>query len=309
MNRILSKKRTVTRFEKNPIITSEMIPYSCRGVYNSSAVKYDGRYLMVLRCEGYNLLDFFMIAESADGYAWRVRDGVLPMPDTEEFRHFGHNYYDPRVTKLGDTFYITFCCHAEEARMALLSTTDFKHFAWRGFITGPGFRNTVLFPEKIGGLYTALERPNSIGSIWLTRSPDLVFWGRQQPVLWAGKQSVGVWGISKIGPCGTPIRTKKGWLILFHGVQTICDYEYLYHTGVMLTELDDPAKVIRVGTEPILSPEMEYELAGHAPNVVFASSQIVEENGDVKLYYGASDRYQCLAETTVDLLLEAALER
>lgn len=309
MNRILSKKRTVTRFEKNPIITSEMIPYSCRGVYNSSAVQYDGRYLMVLRCEGYNLLDFFMIAESADGYAWHVRDGVLPMPDTEEFRHFGHNYYDPRVTKLGDTFYITFCCHAEEARMALLSTTDFEHFAWRGFISGPGFRNTFLFPEKIGGLYTALERPNAIGSIWLTRSPDLVFWGRQQPVLWAGKQSVGVWGISKIGPCGTPIRTKKGWLILFHGVQTICDYEYLYHTGVMLTELDDPAKVIRVGTEPILSPEMEYELAGHAPNVVFASSQIVEENGDVKLYYGASDRYQCLAETTVDLLLEAALER
>lgn len=309
MERILPKKNIVKRYEKNPIITNELVPYSCRGVYNSSAVKYNGRYYMILRCEGYNLLDYFMVAESANGYDWVVRDGVVPMPETEEFRHFGHNYYDPRITRIGDVFYFTFCCHAEDARMALMSTRDFESFQWEGFITGAGFRNTVLFPEKINGLYTALERPNSVGSIWMTQSPDLTFWGKQKPVLWSGKHSVGVWGITKIGPCGTPIRTDRGWLILFHGVETICDYEYLYHTGVMLTELEDPSRVIRVGTEPILSPEMSYEVCGHAPNVVFASTQIVEEDGSVKIYYGASDRYQCLAETTVDLLLEAALER
>lgn len=120
---------------------------------------------------------------------------------------------------------------------------------------------------------------------------------------------MGVWGLHKIGPCGTPIKTEKGWLIIFHGVHTVCDYEYVYHAGVMLTELDNPSRIIRVGSEPILSPELPYELAGHVPNVVFASSQIVEEDGSVKIYYGASDRYQCLAESTVDLLLEAALYR
>lgn len=305
-----SKKQIAKRYEKNPIITNDLIPYSCRGVYNSSAVKYNGEYYMVLRCEGYNLLDFFMVAVSPNGYDdWKIKGDIIPMPETEEFGIFGHNYYDPRVTQIGDTYYITFCCHAEEARMALLSTKDFESYNWEGFITGYGFRNTVLFPEKINGLYTALERPNCNGSIWLTQSPDLKFWGQQKQVLAAGKHSVGVWGISKIGPCGTPIKTEKGWLIIFHGVQTICDYAYLYHAGVMLTELNDPSKVIRVGAEPILSPEMTYEMTGHAPNVVFASSQIVEENGSVKLYYGASDRYQCVADTSVELLLEAALER
>lgn len=307
---LISKKTIVRRYDKNPVITNDLIPFSCRGVYNSSAVKLNGKYYMVLRCEGYNLLDYFMVAVSDDGYAWRLEsDKPIAMPETEEFKIYGHNYYDPRVTRIDDTFYMTFCCHADDARMALMKTKDFKTFDWVGFITGSGFRNTVLFPEKIDGLYTALERPNSIGSIWMTQSPDLKFWGQQKEVVSAGKHTVGVWGISKIGPCGTPIKTKKGWLIVFHGVQTICDYEYLYHTGVMLTELNNPSKVIRIGHEPILSPEMPYELTGHAPNVVFASSQIVEEDGSVKLYYGASDRYQCVADTTVDLLLEAALHR
>ena len=307
---IHSKKTIVTRYKNNPIITNAMIPYSCRGVYNSSAVKYKNQYYMVLRCEGYDLRDYFMIAISSNGYDdWKVSKEVISMPDTEEFRIFGDNYYDPRVTQIDDTFYITFCCHADEARMALMTTKDFENFKWEGFITGYGYRNTVLFPEKMDGLFTALERPNCIGNIWMTSSPDLKYWGDHKLVLKAGKDSVGVWGIQKIGPCGTPIKTEKGWLIIFHGVQTICDYEYLYHTGVMLTELSNPSKIIRVGKEPILSPEESYELCGHAPNVVFASSQVVEEDGSVKLYYGASDRYQCVADTSIDLLLEAALER
>ena len=305
----IAKKTILKRYEGNPIITNQMIPYSCRGVYNSSAVKHNGKYYMVLRCEGYDLMDFFMVATSGNSYDWKVRGDVVPMPETEEFHYYGHNYYDPRITRIGDVCYITFCCHADDARMALLSTGDFETFTWEGFITGSGFRNTVLFPEKIDGLYTALERPNSIGSIWLTQSPDLMYWGRQRLVLAAGKHTVGVWGMSKIGPCGTPMKTPKGWLIIFHAVQTICDYQYIYHAGVMLTDLNDPAKVIRVGREPILSPRMTYEMTGHAPNVVFASSQIVEEDGSVKIYYGASDRYQCVAETTIGLLLEAALAR
>ena len=190
--------------------------------------------------------------------------------------------------------------------MAGMCTRDFKSFSWEGFITGNGFRNTVLFPEKLNGLYVALERPNEAGDIWFTQSPDLKFWGqhhlvlRHQDVPWA-------WG--KIGPCGTPIKTPKGWLIIFHGVQMVCGTESVYHAGIMLTELERPWKVIRVGNEPILTPELTNELIGHVPTVVFASSQIVEEDGSVKVYFGASDRYQCVADTTIDLLLEAALTR
>lgn len=303
---IHSKKRTVTRYQGNPIITNEMMPFNCRGVFNSSAVKHNGKYVMVLRAEGYNLIDSFWVAHSDDGYSWKIGD-MIPIPDTEEYRKYGANQYDPRITKIDDTYYITFCVHGPiDVRMGLMVTKDFKDFVWKGFLTGSGFRNTVLFPEKIDGLYTALERPNESGDIWLTQSPDLKFWGKQQIVLrfrdvpWA-------WG--KIGPCGTPIKTEKGWLIVFHGVQIIGRAQCIYHAGIMLTELKNPAQVIRFGNEPILSPETDYELNGHITTTVFASSQVVEDDGSVKLYYGAADRYQCVADTSIELLLDAALNR
>lgn len=299
------KKQIVKRYSGNPIVTNEMMPFSCRGVFNSSAIKHEGKYVMVLRAEGYNLCDSFWLAHSDDGYKWRVGD-MVPLPDTDEYRKYGENQYDPRITKIGDTYYITFCAHGLDVRMGLMSTKDFKSFKWEGFITGTGFRNTVLFPEKIGGLYTALERPNETGDIWLTQSPDLKFWGSQKRVL-RYKDVPWAWG--KIGPCGTPIKTPKGWLIIFHGVQIVGNTQPIYHAGVMLTELDAPWKLIRFGNEPILTPELENELIGHVPTVIFASSQIVEDDGTVKLYYGASDRYQCVADTTVDLLLEAVLTR
>lgn len=282
-----------------------MMPFNCRGVFNSSAVRHNGGYVMVLRAEGYNLLDSFWLAHSTDGYAWTIGD-MIPLPDTEEYRIYGGNQYDPRVTQIGDTFYMTFCVHGKAVRMGLMTTKDLKTFAWRGFISGNGFRNTVLFPEKFDGLFTALERPNAAGEVWVTQSPDLTFWGNQKLILTTKDIT---WGWHKVGPCGTPIKTPRGWLIIFHGVQTICDTESIYHAGVMLTDLDEPWKVIRVASEPILTPEEPFELIGHAPNVVFASSQIVEPDGSVKLYYGASDRYQCVADTTIELLLEAALER
>lgn len=305
---IHSKKKTVTRFKNNPIITNDMMPFNCRGVYNSSAVKYKGKYIMILRAEGYNLYDSLWLAESDNGYEWKIGD-MIPFFENEDFKKYYRNLYDPRITQIEDTYYVTFCVHKVEARMAMMSTKDFKDFRWEGYITGYGYRNTVLFPEKINGLYTALERPNATSDIWTAQSPDLKFWGNHELVIAPGDPQIDVWGQYKIGPCGTPIKTDKGWLIIFHGCQIICEWQMIYHTGVMLTKLDKPHEIIRVGNEPVLSPEETYELIGHAPNVVFANSQIVEDDGSVKLYYGGADRYQCVADTSIDLLLEAALER
>jgi len=306
MKRVYSKKQVVRRYEKNPIITADMLPFNCRGVFNSSVVKHDGKYYMVLRCEGYNFYNFFAMAESPNGYDnWTIGD-VIPLPEDAEYKKYARVQYDPRITKLGDTFYITYCCHASESRMGMLSSKDMKNFKFEGFITGTGFRNTVLFPEKIDGLYTALERPNALGEIWTTQSPDLKFWGNQKLLMTQDDCTFG-WG--KIGPCGTPIKTKEGWLIIFHAVSVVCGYEYIYNAGVALADLKDPSKLIRVGDECIMTPEMPYENAGHTPNCVFASSHVVEDDGSIKIYYGASDRYQCVADTSVDELLDVALNR
>ncbi|MCF8361786.1 MAG: hypothetical protein K9G70_04095 [Prolixibacteraceae bacterium] len=304
-----SKEPTVVRYKNNPIISNEDMPFSCRAVFNSTFIKHDGRYFMIARAEGYNLWDSLWLMESPNGYDnWKIH-GMIPQPENdEEFKRFGRNWYDPRVTKIGDTFYLTVCVHKKDARMGLLESKDLFEWEWKGFITGYGYRNTVLFPEKINGLYAALERPMSQGDIWYAESPDLKFWGNHDEVLQATTEGVGPWGERKVGACGTPIKTNKGWLIVFHGVQFLTDTE-LYHTGVMLTELNNPSKIIRVADEPILSPMVDYENYGHASNVVFASSHIVEDDGSVKLYYGGADRYQCVADTSIDKLLHAALER
>ena len=306
MNRIFSKKRAVRRYPNNPVITPDMIPYNCRGVYNSSVAKYGDKYVMILRCEGYNFYNFFVLAESSNGIDnWKIGD-IVPLPEDEEYKKYARVQYDPRITKINDTYYVTYCAHSSEARMALLSSKDMRAFEFEGFISGPGFRNTVLFPEKIDGLYTALERPNALGEIWTTQSPDLMFWGNQKLLMTQDQCSFG-WG--KIGPCGSPIRTDPGWLIIFHAVSVVCDYEYIYNVGVALADLREPWKLLRVGDECIMTPEEPYENAGHTPNCVFLSSHVVEDDGSIKLYYGASDRYQCVAESSVSDLLEVALTR
>jgi predicted GH43/DUF377 family glycosyl hydrolase len=306
MERVFDKYRPVKRYDKNPIITADMLPYSIRGVFNSSVVKHEDRYIMILRVEGYNFYNYFILAESPNGIDnWKIGKPI-PLPTDPEYKKYARVQYDPRITKLGDTYYFTFCCHNNDSRMGMMSTKDFEDFKWEGFVTGTGFRNTVLFPEKIDGLYTALERPNALGEIWVSRSPDLHFWGKQERLINQDECSFG-WG--KIGPCGTPIKTDKGWLIIFHGVSVVCDYEYLYHAGVLLADLENPAKLIRVADECILTPEEIYENIGHTPNCVFASSHVVEPDGSIKIYYGASDRYQCVAFSTVDELVNMALNR
>jgi predicted GH43/DUF377 family glycosyl hydrolase len=304
-----SNKPIVKRYQYNPIIDNDAMPFNCRGIYNSTFVKHNNSYFMIARAEGFNLWDSLWVIESPDGYDnWKIH-GMIPQPEhDDQFKRFGRNWYDPRVTKIDDTYYLTVCVHHKDARMGLLTSKDLFDWKWEGFITGYGYRNTVLFPEKINGLYAALERPMALGDIWYTESPDLNFWGNHDEVLQASTEGVGPWGERKIGPCGTPIKTDKGWLIIFHGVQFLTDTE-LYHTGVMLTRLDKPSEVIRVADEPILSPMEDYENYGHACNVVFASSHILEDDGSIKLYYGAADRYQCVAHTSVDQLLHAALER
>jgi beta-1,2-mannobiose phosphorylase / 1,2-beta-oligomannan phosphorylase len=306
VKRIFSKKQVIRRYTNNPIITPDMLPFNCRGVFNSSVVKHDGRYVMILRCEGYNFYNFFVLAESENGLDnWKIGE-IIPLPEDDEYRKYARVQYDPRITKIADTYYVTYCAHGSDARIAMLSSTNMRDFVFEGFISGTGFRNTVLFPEKIDGLYVALERPNALGEIWVTHSPDLKYWGNQKLMMTQAQCNFG-WG--KIGPCGTPIRTNHGWLIVFHAVSVVCDYEYIYNAGVALADLSSPSKLIRVGEECIMTPETLYEHTGHTPNCVFASSHVVEDDGSMKLYYGASDRCQCVAETSVAELLDVALNR
>ncbi len=112
----------------------------------------------------------------------------------------------------------------------------------------------------------------------------------------------GSWEQNKIGASAPPIKTKKGWLMIYHGVRGF-GVSSIYRQGIVLLDSEKPWKVIGRSRIPFLSPEMDYERVGDVPNVVFTTGWIRENNGEIKIYYSGADMNICLAETTEDHLL------
>ena len=310
-----SKYPICKRYEGNPILTGKDFPAEAdiKAVFNSGIVKYNDTYMMVCRVENSALVDRFWIAESTDGYNFTPRLAPMEMPhDDPKFKEYTSGmYYDPRLTKVGDAYYIVHAAHSgHTCRLSLVKTMDFEKFEWMGFISETDNRNGVLFPEKINGLYARLDRPNTgadTGDIWVSYSPDLVFWGKSDCVFktWEGIR----WAWTKIGPGAAPIKTSEGWLNIFHGVRTQCKSHFIYQLGVCLLDLEDPSKVIAMSESAILIPEEQYELVGQTPSVVFTCGVVAEPDGEVKVYYGGADTVQCVATTTVDRLIDACYNR
>jgi predicted GH43/DUF377 family glycosyl hydrolase len=304
--------RIVQRHAQNPILTGEDFPTDSGiiRVFNSGVCKFDGRYVMACRAEDSALRNFIWIADSKDGLSWKPRAKPIAVPSHDaEWAEYTHGMvYDPRITEIDGAFYLMHAAHsAHGCRLSTLRTRDFERFEWLGFASETDNRNGVLFPEKIDGLYVRLDRPNTggnFGDMWISYSPDLVYWGRSKCVL---RNSQVRWAWTKIGPGAVPIKTDRGWLNIFHGVRTQCAQHYVYQLGVCLHDLSDPSKIIARAEEAILWPETDYELNGQTPSVVFTSGAVVEPDGEVKLYYGAADTVQCLATTTVERLLAACL--
>lgn len=296
------KKEIVKRYKGNPILTKDDAPFPCSGIYNSGITKYKGKYLMLCRVETVALVDCFMVATSDDGYNFKLREQPIEMPDSEELKMFANEMiYDPRITQIGDIYYICFAAHScYGVRIAIISTRNFEKFDLVSLASEPNNRNAVLFPEKINGLYARLDRPTE--DIWLSYSPDMVYWGNSRLVTRRGPDA---WNKQKIGAGAVPIKTKQGWLEIWHGVHVMCAAQYVYHLGVMLLDLKDPSKVIARAKGPILSPMENYERVGLTQNVVFTAGAVVEDDGEVKIYYGGADTVQCVGTATIDDLLWA----
>lgn len=306
-----SKENIVTRYAKNPILTKDDVPAAAKGVYNSGCIKTaKDRYVMLCRVETPSMKQLIWPADSSNGIDFKLRPEPIKMPDTEEFKEYTQGmYYDPRVTKIEGKYYLVFACHSgHSCRLGLMESEDMKKFKWKAFISETDNRNGVLFPEKINGYYCRLDRPNTgdgKGYMWVSYSPDLIHWGQSRAVALTQDE----WGWKKNGPGAVPIRTDKGWLIIYHAVNVQCASQYVYHLGVMLLDLKDPSKIIARAKAPILSPVMDYELNGLTYAVVFTAGAVVEDNGEVKIYYGGADTVQCLAFAKLCDLVDACFNR
>ena len=255
----------------------------------------------------------------------RSKDGINFTPDPKPCFEMSSDeilrIYDPRLQIIDGEILICFAMDTKHGLRGGVAKTDkeFKTFEIMS-LSAPDNRNMVLFPEKINGKYARLERPFPVYStggdyfdIWFSDSPDLKYWGNTQLVL--GNEKVPFCN-TKIGPAAPPIKTSKGWLTTFHAVKEVDKkkngwepfWAKEYYAGIMLLDLNEPYKVIGMYDKPLLAPKTLYETAnGFRNNVIFPGGMILEDNGEVKIYYGAADAVECLATANVDDLVKLCL--
>lgn len=285
------------------------------------------------------------LAESDDGISWRVRkkpvwDLERARSACSRFYHdrFGAKeilrFYDPRLTIIDDRCYLCFALDTTHGvRGGIAVTEDLETYEILS-LSAPDNRNMVLFPEKIGGRFIRLERPfpvygklmvssdNNLNAgnpyigesfdIWMSDSENLLDWGHSNLVL--GAEEV-PYANAKIGPAAPPVRTERGWLTSFHAVHIDkskslkgwepTSWHKVYYAGMMLLDLRRPSHVIGMMRQPLIAPEAEYELDGFRGSVIFPCGLILEDSGEVKIYYGAADTHVALATARLDDILDA----
>ena len=319
----------LTRFKGNPILSPDPnLPWESVCTTNPGAW-YDGRKVHLLYRAGPDTDAhpiYFGHASSTDGFQFR-RESRKPVfgPSADGFD--AGCVEDARIVRFDHTYFVTYAARpfppgaywrktmpltahnpvlppeapvaAREnlTRTGLAATRDFRTWHRLGPVTSATVdnRDAILFPEKVGGRFVLFHRPVSwVGpgygcdrpSMWISFSPDMLEWTRHE--LFATPAYP--WEEKKIGGSTPPIRTDRGWLVLYHGV----DARSVYRVGAMLLDLNDPRIILARSPRPILEPEAPYERKGLVPNVVFPTGNVVI--GDrLFVYYGGADKVCCVA--------------
>ena len=295
------------RYENNPIVPARAIPASTY-VHNSAVIAHQGTFRGVFRIDNRSRRMQLHRGRSEDGIRWQLDEAQLKFQaEDPEIGRFVYGY-DPRLVRLEGRIYVIWCNGYHGPTIGLGVTDDFETFHQLENALLPFNRNGVLFPRKIGGSYCLLSRPSDsghtpFGEIYLSRSPDLVHWGRHRHVMSPIKEENG-WQSTKIGAGPAPIETSEGWLLLYHGVVTTCN-GFVYSAGAALLDLDEPWKVIARADPYLMTPSVPYEQVGNVQNVVFPCGSLIDgKTGRLALYYGAADTVIGLAFGYVHEIVE-----
>lgn len=342
---LISKKNEKSQFYNgmfdryvNPVLTRDHIPLFWRydlneetnpyfmerlgvnAVFNSGAIKLNGKYYLVARVEGYDRKSFFAVAESdspVDGFEFWDYPVVLPDTCQEET-----NVYDMRLTQHEDGYiYGVFCSESKDtsspdlsaavAQAGIVRTKDLK--SWERLnnlvtLKSHQQRNVVLHPEFVHGKYMFYTRPmdgfidaGSGGGIGVGFCDDITNAVIEEEII-TSRRKYHTITEAKNGAGAVPIKTERGWIHIAHGVRnTAAGLRYVIY--IFATDLKDPSKVIAEPSGYYIAP-LGSERVGDVSNVVFTNGAIVEENGDVYIYYASSDTRVHVASTTVDKLID-----
>lgn len=298
--------RVLWRYSNNPLIGWNPTPSTAR-IYNSAVMPYDGAFVGVFRADHKNGRANIHFGRSKDGIHFDIDDNIIPWVDEQGKPNPISYGYDPRFVKIDDAYYVIWCDDMNGASIGMGMTRDFETWTRLPNPLMPFNRNGVLFPRKVNGNYILFSRPSDsahtpFGDIYMSESPDLIYWGKHRWVM--GKGGQGWWQGTKIGGGPVPIETKEGWLMFYHGVSGTCN-GFVYSFGAVLLDINDPGNVLLRTRDYLLTPEKEYETTGFVPNVAFPCANIYDaDTGRIAIYYGAADTYTALAFCQVDELLE-----
>lgn len=306
--------------QRNPFF---MERFGINGTFNSGAIKWNNKYLLVVRVEGYDRKSFFAIAESPNGVdQFKFWDYPIKLPKIENEET---NVYDMRLTAHEDGWiYGVFCAESKDpkavvgdlssavAAAGIIRTKDFLN--WErlpNLKSKKQQRNVVLHPEFVDGKYAFYTRPQD----------DFIDAGSGEGIGWAligdimnpiienekiiNQRFYHTIKESKNGEGPHPIKTKKGWLHLAHGVRN-CAAGLRYVLYLYLTDLENPEKIIAEPAGYFMAPS-EDERIGDVSNVLFSNGWIADEDGTVYIYYASSDTRMHVATSTIDRLLDYCL--
>ncbi|PIR68477.1 hypothetical protein COU49_00870 [Candidatus Nomurabacteria bacterium CG10_big_fil_rev_8_21_14_0_10_35_16] len=325
----VKKQFEVNRYENNPIIKpQEENEWETKATFNPAALLAGDKIHLLYRAIGYDDVSVLGYASSEDGFNIKERFNYpvfLNNPKEikkNKIEKFPISYIsggggnggceDPRLTLIDDVVYLTYTAFDGwgSLRMALssLSLKDFlnKEWNWEEPVmispSGEIHKNWVLFPEKINGKFAVLHSVNP--DILIDYLDNLDFKGEDKCIqsFFSSLKNKGRWDswVRGVGP--PPIKTEKGWLLIYHAMDVFRDPNR-YKLGVMLLDLNDPQKIIARSKEPILEPDESYENDGWKAGVAYCCGAVVKE-GQLLIYYGGADTVSCVAETDLKKFIE-----
>lgn len=304
----------LVRYQRNPILEPIKEHYwESKYVLNPGSLRIGDQVYLFYRAVGDDDVSHIGLAVT-DGYevVKRLPEPIFS-PVTPEERM---GCEDPRLIRVGDRIYMLYTAYdgniaqIAAASIAVDDLLNERYRAWRR--DGLAFKNiwdkdAILFPDRINGKYVIYHRIEP--SIWVTYMHDIKFPIKEKHAIIAGPRPGRMWDSLKIGAGAQPIKTRHGWLLIYHGV----DYNYVYSLGVLLVDLENPQKVIYRSPNPILEPEEDYEIGlsgAWVPNVVFTcgavgaeDKEILGDDDEVLVYYGAADTSIGVATATVGELI------
>ncbi|ALS27686.1 glycosidase [Paenibacillus sp. 32O-W] len=334
---------SITRHPQNPIVVPGLFEWRKATVFNPAVIIHNDKFYMIERTAGSltPCKNFLGLLASDDGVNFtHVKDEPIVTPDMLGFPY--GSVQDPRIVKIDDTFYMNYALRPcamnyyptgtglpersypsypdgwgekDEhwlTRSGILTSKDLIHWDYLCDTTPLDIndRDNILFPEKINGKYYLLRRPEEYvgesygtekAAIWITSSEDLIHW--EEPKLLA-KAGTEAWEQKKIGGSTPPVKTDRGWLVLYHGV----DYDSVYRVGALMLDLEHPEKVIAKTKHFIMQPEPYYEKFGYqVPNVIFPTGNVVKD-GLLYIYYGVTDTAIALATVPLQDLVDHVMQ-